>query len=136
MFDMILYHFRPKSARQKTRVPNYIRVSLKPRRRGFFDTPILRNNMILDVETNMNNNMEQPSAIDLGLETLQDADHIEVSRNVMIGSTAAMFRTPDSLRFEMNIHDNVIAQSREGVRWTQCPFSETGVVWHMMADVK
>lgn len=52
--------------------------------------------MILDVETNMNNNMEQPSAIDLGLETLQDADHIEVSRNVMIGSTAAMFRTPDS----------------------------------------
>lgn len=36
----------------------------------------------------------------------------------------------------MNIHDNVIAQSREGVRWTQCAFSETGVVWHMMADAK
>ena len=36
----------------------------------------------------------------------------------------------------MNIHDNVIAQSREGVRWTQCAFSEAGVVWHMMADVK
>lgn len=93
--------------------------------------------MILDVGTSMNNACwEQPSAIDLGLETLQDADHIEVSRNVMIGSTAAMFRTPDSLGFEMNIYNYVIAQSREGVRWTECAFSETGVVWHMMADAK
>lgn len=36
----------------------------------------------------------------------------------------------------MNIYNYVIAQSREGVRWTQCAFSETGVVWHMMADAK
>lgn len=115
-----------------------IRVSLwNPDEEGAFDSLILRDNIILNTGIGMNNgNMEQPSAIDLGWESLQYADSIEVSRNVMIGSTSAMLRTPDSATFKMNIHDNVIAQSREGVLWTECAFSETGVVWHMMADAK
>lgn len=115
-----------------------IRIGLwEPESEGAFDTVTLRDNIILDTGNSMNNGcMEQPSAIDLGWETLQYADYFDVSDNVLIGSTSAIFRTPDSLGFEMNIHGNVIAQSRDGFLWTECAFSETGAVWHMMENAK
>ena len=115
-----------------------IRIGIwEPESEGAFDTVTLRDNIILDTGNSMNNGcLEQSSAIDLGWETIQYADHFEISDNILIGSTSAMFRTPDSLGFEMNIHNNVIVQSRDGVLWTECAFSETGVVWHMMEDVK
>lgn len=50
----------------------------------------------------------------------------------MIGSTLAMFRIPDSTGIDLDIHDNVIAQSRDGALITECAWLTSGdVVWHM-----
>lgn len=100
-----------------------------------FDKLILRENIILNSGTGMNNgNFVNACAIELGDTDYQFAKFIEISDNVMIGSTQAMMRFPDGSRFDVDIHDNVFAQSRDGELLLECELD--GLVWHMMADAK
>lgn len=100
-----------------------------------FDELILRDNIILDSGTGMNNgNFVNACAIELGDTDYQFAKYIEISGNVMIGSTQAMMRFPDVSRFDVDIHDNVFAQSRDGELLLECELD--GLVWHMMEDAK
>lgn len=103
-----------------------------------FDQLILKDNIIIDTGNSMNNAcFEEPVAIDIGYESVQYADYIDVSENILIGSTLAMFRIPDSAGVEMNIHDNIIAQSRGGALITECTWDTAGgLTWHMMSDAK
>lgn len=111
---------------------------IEPESEGAYDETVLRDNIILDTGNGLNNACwEEPVAIDLGHELLQYAKHIEVSNNVLIGSTLAMFRIPDSTGIELDIHDNVIAQSGDGALITECVWSSAGTPkWHMMKDAK
>ena len=111
---------------------------ISPEYERTYDEIILRDNIILDTGNGLNNACwEEPVAIDLGHEPVQYAKRIEVSNNIMIGSTLAMFRIPDSTGIDLDIHDNVIAQSRDGALITECAWlTSGGVVWHMMEDAK
>jgi hypothetical protein len=109
----------------------------KPDKENVFDEFILRDNIILDTGNGMNSGcFEEPVAIDLGFDPLQWAKRMEVSNNVMIGSTLAIMRIPSSSTVEMNIHNNVFAQSGDGVLLTECPASDHPMTWHMMEDAK
>ena len=58
-----------------------------------FDALILRDNIILDTGNGLNNACaEMPAAIDLGTDGVQFAKQFEVSDNVLLGSTMAIFR--------------------------------------------
>lgn len=98
-----------------------------------FDAMILRDNIIIASGDSMNHACtEEPVAMDLGYDNIQDADYIEISGNVMISSTLAMMRMPDHNIVNMEFFDNVIAQSKEGSLITE--FTQNGIVWHAMAD--
>lgn len=100
-----------------------------------FDELILQDNIILDSGTGMNNgNFVNACAIDLGDTDYQFSKHIEISGNVMIGSTQAMMRLPDGSRFDVDIHNNVFAQGRDGELLLECYLD--GLTWHMMTDAK
>lgn len=114
-----------------------IRVALwEQEEESAFDMVLLQNNIILDTGNSMNNACwEEPAAIDIGWDALQYADYIEISGNVIMGSTGALFRTPDSSKFKMDIHDNVIAQSKKSALITECGVPG-GFNWYMMENAK
>ena len=103
---------------------------------GALDELILRNNIIIASGDSMNNACaEEPVAIDLGHDNIQYANRIEVSGNIMIGSTLAMLRMPDHRMVDIEFFDNVIAQDNEGTLITE--FSEKygyEIVWYSMMD--
>jgi len=99
---------------------------------GAFDAIILRDNIILNSGDSMNNGcFEEPTAIDLGATDCQFYKEIEISENVLIGSTAAMIRLSRPDRFQYDFHDNVIAQDKDGLVLTEC---NDGVEWFWMKD--
>jgi len=101
---------------------------------GAFDAIILRDNIILNSGSSMNNGCyEEPVAIDLGAIDYQFYKEIEISENILIGSTAAMIRLSRSDRFQYNFHDNVIAQDKDGLILTVC---NDEVEWYWMKDAK
>ena len=73
-----------------------IRVSLiNEGEKNRFDAVLLRDNIILDSGNGMNNAcLEEPVAIDLGVDFVQYAGSIEVCDNVLIGSTLAIVKAP------------------------------------------
>lgn len=100
-----------------------------------FDALILRDNIILDTGNGLNNACaEMPAAIDLGTDGVQFAKQFEVSDNVLLGSTMAIFRISQHDLVNMNIHDNVIAQSQDGVVICEMPLAAPEISWHMMKD--
>lgn len=100
-----------------------------------FDELILQDNIILDSGNGMNNgNFVNACAIDLGDTDYQFAKHIDISGNIMIGSTQSLMRFPDGSRFDVDIHDNVFAQSKSGELLLEC--FRDGLVWYMMEDAK
>lgn len=100
-----------------------------------FDALILRDNIILDTGNGLNNACaEMPAAIDLGTDGVQFAKEFEVSGNVLLGSTMAIFRISQHDLVNMNIHDNVIAQSQDGVVICEMPLAAPEISWHMMKD--
>ena len=101
---------------------------------GAFDAIILRDNIILNSGSSMNNGCyEEPVAIDLGAIDYQFYKEIEISENILIGSTAAMIRLSRPDRFQYNFHDNVIAQDKDGLILTVC---NDEVEWYWMKDAK
>lgn len=101
-----------------------------------FDAIILRNNTILDTGNGMNRACwEEPAAIDLGADKCNFAKKAEVYDNVLMGSTLAIFRMPDPEYMNCDIHDNVVAQSREGVLLTMGYGSSSGIRWYTMEMV-
>ena len=72
--------------------------------------------------------------MDLGWEAVRYAKEFDVSNNVMLGSTMSMLRIPPSFSVDLNLHDNVIAQSRDGILMNE---SQTGGVmtWYLMSDI-
>ncbi|WP_298069898.1 hypothetical protein, partial [uncultured Mailhella sp.] len=105
---------------------------------GRFDELILRDNIVLNSGDSMNNAcFESPTAIDLGSDLVQYAGHIEVCDNVLIGSRLSMLKIPDVPAVKLDIHDNVIAQSHDGVLINEMQWDRSGqVTWHMMSDAK
>lgn len=100
-----------------------------------FEKIVIQDNYILDSGDSMNNGcFEEPLAMDLGWEAVRYAKEFDISNNVMLGSTMAMLRIPPSSFVDLQIHDNVIAQSRDGILLTE---SQTGGVltWYMMSDI-
>lgn len=103
-----------------------------------FDAVLLRDNIILDSGNGMNNAcLEEPVAIDLGVDFVQYAGSIEVCNNVLIGSTLAMVKAPHPDAVKTNIHNNTIAQSENGALLTMgySP-SGDGISWYTMSMVK
>ena len=116
-----------------------IRASLiKERDVEKFEHILIRDNIIIGTGDSMNNaNWEQPVAIDFGTHAIQFAKHIEACDNVLIGSTTAIFRIPDTKEVVTDIHDNVIAQSRGGALITEFQwFRSNELIWHMMEYAK
>lgn len=112
-----------------------IRASLiKDRDEEKFDHILIKDNIIIGTGDSMNNaNWEQPVAIDFGTHAVQFAKHIEACDNVLIGSATAIFRIPDTKEVVCDIHDNVIAQSRDGALITEFQwFRSDELIWHMM----
>lgn len=100
-----------------------------------FDALILRDNIILDTGNGLNNACaEMPAAIDLGTDGVQFAKQFEVSDNVLLGSTMAIFRISQHDLVSINVHDNVIAQSQDGVVICEMPLAAPEISWHMMKD--
>lgn len=100
-----------------------------------FDALILRDNIILDTGSGLNNAcVEMPAAIDLGTDGVQFAKQFEISDNVLLGSTMAIFRISQHDLVRMNVHDNVIAQSKDGVVICEMPSAAPEISWHMMKD--
>ena len=82
----------------------------------------------------MNNGcFEEPTAIDLGAVNYRFYKEIEISENIMIGSTAAMIRLSYPDRFQYNFHDNVIAQDKDGLILTVC---NDELEWYWMKDAQ
>ncbi|WP_458408129.1 hypothetical protein [Anaerotignum sp.] len=103
-------------------------------KKEIFDELILRDNIIIDTGNSMNNACwEEPVAIDIGYGRVQYAKHIDISDNIMIGSTAAMLRIPNTSDVEIDFKNNVIVQSRDGALITECT---DNIKWYMMEDVK
>lgn len=100
-----------------------------------FEKIIIQDNYILNSGDSMNNCcFEEPLAMDLGWEAVRYAKEFDVSNNVMLGSTMSMLRIPPSFSVDLNLHDNVIAQSRDGILMNE---SQTGGVmtWYLMSDI-
>lgn len=100
-----------------------------------FEKIIIQDNYILDSGDSMNNGcFEEPVAMDLGWEAVRYAKEFDISNNVMLGSTMAMLKIPPSFSVNLNLHDNVIAQSHDGILMNE---SQTGGVmtWYMMSDI-
>ena len=116
-----------------------IRVSLiNEGEKNRFDAVLLRDNIILDSGNGMNNAcLEEPVAIDLGVDFVQYAGSIEVCDNVLIGSTLAIVKAPHPDAVKTNIHNNPIAQSENGALLTMgySP-SGDGISWYTMSMVK
>ena len=81
---------------------------------------VIQDNIILNTGKSMNYlTIDEPVCIDLSWETGQYAKTIEISDNVLLGSTRSLIRTPDSDEFEMNIHNNVFAQTQGQILMTE-----------------
>ena len=101
-----------------------------------FEALILRDNIIIETGNGMNNACtEEPAAIDLGADKCSFAKKIEVYNNVLIGSALAIFRVPDPEYMNYDIHDNVVAQSRDGVLLTMGYGESSGIRWYTMEMV-
>jgi len=104
-----------------------------------YDAVVLQDNIILDTGISMNNgNWMTPAAMDLGQVDVQWSDNIEVSDNILLGSTLSIFYLPNMSKVQMNIHDNIIAQNKDGVLMNEIVFDRFGEYtrWYMMEDAK
>ena len=78
---------------------------------------------------------ELPAAIDLG-SGIQFSKRIEVTGNVMIGSTAVMMRIPPINTVDADISHNVFAQGRDGLLAVEMWMKEDGrFTWYEMGDI-
>ncbi len=106
---------------------------------NIFDEVILRDNIILYTGESSNNaDLEAPAAIDLGNSWLPFAKQIEISGNVLLGSTLTLFRFPDSDQWNINIHDNVVAQESDQPLIAQFYSDESGwgFHWYLMRNAR
>ncbi|MBE5776619.1 MAG: hypothetical protein E7326_03860 [Clostridiales bacterium] len=104
-----------------------------------FDHVLIRDNIILNTGSGMTSYLcfEEQVAVDLGTNPVQYARHIEVCDNILLGSSQAIFRIPDSTQVEIDIHDNVIAQDRDKALITEFQwFRSNELIWYMMKDAK
>ena len=104
-----------------------------------FDHVLIRDNIILNTGDGMAGHLcwEEQVAVDLGTNPVQFAKHIEVCDNILLGSSQAIFRIPDSTEVTIDIHDNVIAQDRDKAVITEFQwFRSNELIWHMMEYAK
>ena len=94
---------------------------------------VIQDNIILNTGRGMNYlTIDEPVCIDLGWETGQYAKTIEISDNVLLGSSRSLIRTPDSDEFEMNIHNNVFAQIPGQLLMTEYEWDSPTGIWKIM----
>ena len=110
---------------------------IEPDFTNVFDALILRDNIILDTGNGLNNACaEMPASIDLGTDGVQFAREFEISGNILLGSTMAIFRISQHDSVKMQIHDNVIAQAKDGVLICEMPSSNPDIQWYRMENAK
>lgn len=114
------------------------RLGLEKRKRtNSFDKISIKNNIILNSGTGLNNAcFEEPVAIDLGWFKIQYSKEFDISNNIMIGSTMALMRIPPTKHVKMEIKNNTFVQERNGILLTEMEWNEDNVTWYMMKDIK
>ncbi len=101
-----------------------------------FESLVLRDNIVLNTGDCMNSGCSEiPAAIDLGSD-IQFSKYIEVTDNVMIGSTEVLMRIPPVNWVRADLSQNVFAQSRDGLLAVEMRFDEDGrFTWYEMSDI-
>lgn len=97
------------------------------------DSIVIQDNIFLNTGKGMNYlTTYEPVCIDLGWETGQYAKTIEISDNVLLGSTRSLIRPPYAEEFEMNIHNNVFAQTPGQILMTEYEWDCPTGIWKIM----
>ena len=109
----------------------------KEKRTNSFDEIKIKNNIILNSGTGLNNAcFEEPVAIDLGWSKIQYSKKFDISNNIMMGSTMALMRIPSTKYVKMDIKNNTFVQEKNGILLTEMEWNKDSVTWYMMKDIK
>lgn len=94
---------------------------------------VIQDNIILNTGKSMNYlTINEPVCIDLSWEDAQFAKTIEISDNVLLGSTRSLVRVPNTDTFQVNIHNNVFAQTPGQLLLTEYDWDSPTGIWKIM----
>lgn len=94
---------------------------------------VIQDNIITNTGKSMHYlTVDEPVCIDLSWEDAQYAKTIEISDNLLLGSTRSLVRVPNTDTFQVNIHNNVFAQTPGQLLLTEYDWDSPTGIWKIM----
>lgn len=94
---------------------------------------VIQDNIMVNTGRSMHYlTIDEPACIDFCWEDAQFAKTIEISDNVLLGSTRSLVRVPNTDTFQVNIHNNVFAQTPGQLLLTEYDWDCPTGIWKIM----